>query len=213
MEDLLRCLRNGGVIIYPTETIYSLGGALSSRRATESVFNLKRRDSHDALNSIVYDIRQVEAFANIRFDLEARLLAAFGHRGVTVVLDANSWVASEPRGGGPTLGVRLATTELTRFLTQRVAEPLTNISAGYSLGEVGEGSLGSPFPSSVEEISEQILERVDYVIEAEHRPSGLPSTMVRVESEDRIVLLREGVLGSREIAELGVIVKTAEATG
>ena len=213
MEELLRCLREGGVMIYPTETIYSLGGALSSTKATQSVFNLKRRNVHEALNSIVYDLRQAEGFANIRFDLEARLLMEFGQRGLTVVLNAHPWVATEPRGGGPTLGVRLATTELTRFLTQRVAEPLTNISAGYSLVRDADNSTIVQYPSSIYDISSDILDHVDYVIEAEQKPTGLPSTMVRVVSEDRIVLLREGVLDKREIAQLGITIEPSEAAG
>ena len=204
MRELLECVRNGGVMIYPTETIYSIGGALSAKSATERVFALKGRESSNALLSIVFDVRQAEAFTVVRFDLEHRLLTEFGHQGLTLLLDSQPFVASEPRGGGPTLAVRLATTELTRLLTQRVAEPLTSISASYSNTLFPDIAQGDIVPVSLADIPKQLIEQVDYVIEAEHAPSGILSTIVRVESENRIVILREGVLPVHEFERLGL---------
>ena len=213
MRELLESVRNGGVIIYPTETIYSIGGALSSKRATETIFALKERDSSNPLLAIVFDVRQAEAFTVVRYDLEQFLLTEFGYRGLTLILDSRSFVASEPRGGGPTLGVRLATTELTRILTERVAEPLTSISASYFntlFPNVGQGDI---LPTSLDEIPHELAQEVDYVIEAEHPPSGILSTIARVVDENRIVILREGVLRASEIERYGLHIEHSETTG
>jgi L-threonylcarbamoyladenylate synthase len=212
-RELLESVRNGGTIIYSTETIYSIGGALSAKKATERVFTLKGRESSNALLSIVFDVRQAEAFADIRFDLEHRLLTEFGHRGLTLLLDSQPFVASEPRGGGSTLGVRLATTELTRILTERVAEPLTSISASYSNTLFPDVAQGDVVPVSLADIPSQLIEQVDYVIEAEHPPSGILSTIVRVAGENRIVILREGVLPVHEFERLGLDIEYSEAFG
>ncbi|HWF43443.1 MAG TPA: Sua5/YciO/YrdC/YwlC family protein [Candidatus Kapabacteria bacterium] len=213
MRSLLECVRKGGVIIYPTETIYSIGGALSAKRATETIFELKNRESSNALLSIVFDVRQAEAFTVIRFDLEVDLLSRFGHRGLTLLLDSQSFVASEPRGGGSTLGVRLATTELTRILTERVAEPLTSISASYTNTLFPDREQGDVMPISLADIPPQLIEQVDYTIEAEQPPSGILSTIARVENENRIVILREGVLPVHEIERSGLHIERAEKAG
>jgi L-threonylcarbamoyladenylate synthase len=195
--EVFECLRTGGVVIYPSETVYSLGGALSSIKATEKIFAVKSREKSKALLSIVFDLRQAESFCVFRFDLEYEFFRRFGEKGLTVLLDARPFVSTRVRGGADTLGVRLASTDLAREFTQRLAEPISSTMANFSNKLIPD--IDEMIPHRMSDVPQQLIDQVDYVIDGGELPNQLPSTVIRVEDENRIVLLREGVVKSDDI--------------
>jgi len=214
LEEIFGCLRTGGVIIYPTETVYGIGGALSSVNATEKIFALKDRARSLALLSITYDLRQAESFAQFRFGLEYRLFECFGAEGLTVVLDARAFVSTRVRGGANTLGVRLASTELCRLFTERLAEPLTTTMANLSNRLIPDAAKGDIIPRKLSDVPQVLIDQVDYAIDGGNLPEHFPSTVLRVVEEDRIIIYREGVLKRETIEkELGVTTTYAQLPG
>jgi L-threonylcarbamoyladenylate synthase len=214
LEEILTCLRNGGVIVYPTETVYGIGGALSSQNATEKIFTLKDRERSRALLSITYDLRQAESFAQFRFGIEYGLFECFGAEGLTVILDARNFVSSRVRGGANTLGVRLASTELCRVFTERLAEPLSTTMANLSNRLIPDPTKGDVIPRKLSDVPEALIEQVDYAIDGGNLPEHFPSTILRVVEEGRIIIYREGVLKREAIEkEFGVKIEYAELPG
>ena len=201
LEEVFECLRNGGVIIYPTETVYGLGGALSSNNATEKIFALKTRESSLALLSIAYDLRQAESFARFRFELEYDLFHRFGEKGMTVLLDARPFVSSRVRGGTTTLGIRLASTELCKLFTEKLAEPITSTMASLSNRLTPDIQAGEVIPRKLTDVPASLIAQVDFAIDGGTLSDSLPSTLVRVESENRIILYREGVVVKKDLEE------------
>ncbi|MEO6940783.1 MAG: L-threonylcarbamoyladenylate synthase [Candidatus Kapaibacterium sp.] len=208
-EEVFSCLKGGGLLIYPTETVYGIGGALSSSKATEKIFSIKSRAKDRPLFSIAYDLRQAESFADFRYQMEYKLFELFGDKGLTVVLNSRPFVSSRVRGGASTIGIRLASTEFCRTLTELLAEPLTSTIANLSNTLVP--SANECIPRKLSDVPESLMEDVDYAIDGGELPDHVPSTVIRVLDEDRIVLLREGVVSHDDIASLGVRVESAEA--
>ncbi len=214
LEEILERLRGGGVIVYPTETVYGIGGALSSPNATEKIFALKGRERSRALLSITYDLRQAESFAQFRFGIEYRLFECFGGEGLTVLLDARNFVSTRVRGGANTLGVRLASTELCRLFTERLAEPLSTTMANLSNRLIPDALKGDKIPLKLSDVPEALIDQVDYAIDGGNLPEHSPSTLLRVVEEDRIIIYREGVVKKEAIEkEFGVQVEYAEIPG
>jgi len=211
LEEVLECLRRGGVLVFPTETVYSIGGALSSANATEKIYTLKDRDRKLPLLSIAYDLRQAESFAQFRYSLEYRLFECFGNEGLTVILDARAFVSTRVRAGSATLGVRLASTELGRLFTERLAEPISSTMATASNRLIPDPALGDVIPRRLSDVPNSLIEQVDYAIDGGNLPEHWPSTILRVLDENRILSYREGVLKhDRIIEELGVTFEYAE---
>jgi L-threonylcarbamoyladenylate synthase len=204
MSEFIRALGDGAVVIYPSETIYALGGALSSVKATEKIFSLKARDESRAIFSIVYDLRQAESFCDFKYDLEYRLFGEYGHRGLTILLQSRPFVSSRARGGADTLGVRLASTELCRVITERIAEPLTSSSATLTNELISDIKRGDVLPDKIENIPQYLLDECEFVIDGGELPAHAPSTVIRVVGEDRIVLIREGVVLARDLEALNI---------
>ena len=180
---------NGGVIVYPTETIYGLGANALSVEAVERVFEIKQRDKsnpilvlipgEESLDQLVMEIPEV-ARALMKFFWPGPLTLVFkAAPGVSPILTANTGK----------IGVRLSSDEFCTKLLDICKIPITSTSANIS---------GGPNPTSVERINHSIKDVVDLVIDGGVLEIGKPSTVVDVSSGD-VRLLREGVISFDEI--------------
>lgn len=180
INQAVEVLRNDGVIVYPTDTIYGLGCSLGSAKAIDKIYQLKKRERHKPLSFICHDLQQVSQYAvltNQIFRLAKRLLPG----PYTLVVTASHLAPKVIQSAKQAVGIRIPNHAVTQQLVAALGQPLISTSANLS----GEDSLSDP-----KELEEVFGNRVDMILDAGILP-GDPSTVLDCTSED-IKLLRQG---------------------
>lgn len=182
VQEAARRLREGAIAIYPTETFYGLGAALSCPDAVRNVARLKGRTLDKPMPVIAGDEAQARALWLEVPDVAALLLRRFWPGPLTVVLRARHGLPFEVAPLGE-IGVRVSSHPVARALALAVG-PLVATSANLS---------GSGERARVQDIEPTLRAAVQVVLDAGETPGGRPSTVIGF-SGGRPVVLREGAV-------------------
>jgi L-threonylcarbamoyladenylate synthase len=174
----------GGVIAFPTDTLYGLGCSLFDVSAVEMVARLKRRDPSLAVISLIPEPRQVYGLAREVGDIAERLMARFWPGPLSLIFQAAPIVPARVRGAGGTVALRCPRDTLCQRLLDRIGGPVVSSSANLS---------GQRPAETADEVVRIFGNQLDLVIDGGPRHGGLPSTLVDV-SGTRPRLLRRGVI-------------------
>jgi L-threonylcarbamoyladenylate synthase len=198
VEKAVSMLRDGGVIAFPTDTVFGLG-AVMTLGSVERIYRLKGRPRDMALPLLLADSAQVDAVANDIPEAAWRLIKVFWPGALTLVLHKSPAVPDFITGGRQTVAVRLPRHHVPIALVRGVGRPLASTSANVS---------GRPSALTTDEVREQLGEKVDLVIEGGAVPGGRESTIVDLTGE-RPVVLRQGAIPLAELRTVvpGMIVK------
>ncbi len=193
-EEFLKCaedLRNGELVIFPTETVYGLGAVIDKDTALRAIFEAKGRPQDNPLIAHIHNIEQLEGLV-FKDDggLFESLASKFWPGPVTFILKKTDNISTVLSGGKDTVAVRLPAnriaTELIKACGLPVAAPSANIS-------------GLPSPTRAEHLKE-MLGRVKWIIETDPLEFGLESTIISLVGE-RPVLLRPGPVTIEKLKE------------
>jgi L-threonylcarbamoyladenylate synthase len=184
-------LRSGGVVAYPTDTLYGLAVDPRNDAAVERLFAVKGREAASAIALIAADATMAEEVAANGFgSLERRLASAFWPGPLTIVVPAASAMARALSPGG-TLGVRVPAHLVARRLSAAFGGCITATSANIA------GRLPSV---TADEVAAALGERVDFLVDAGPAPGGAPSTVVEL-VEGRPLLHRAGAVAWDRVLE------------
>lgn len=194
-------IRNGGLVVFPTETVYGLGADGTNPSATEKIYNAKGRPSDNPLIIHISDIKDAEkyAFVNSTYYL---LAEQFMPGPLTVVLPSKDTVPLTTRGGLTTVAVRCPENKIAHELIRLSGVPIAAPSANLS---------GSPSPTSVNHVIDDMYGRVDAIIDGGNCDFGLESTIVKIDADNKVTLLRPGKITVEDIEALGISVTIASA--
>jgi L-threonylcarbamoyladenylate synthase len=181
----------GGVIAFPTDTLYGLGCSLFDVSAVEMVARLKRRDPSLAVISLIPEPRQAYGLAAEISETAARLIDRYWPGPLSLIFRAAPIVPPRVRGAGGTVALRCPKDTLCQRLLERIGGPVVSSSANLS---------GQPPAQSAEEVLRVFGNQLDLVLDGGPRQGGVASTLVDV-SGTRPRLLRAGALDVS--AELG----------
>ena len=186
------CLKRGGVVAVPTDTLYGLAGDTFNAAAIERVFAIKERPEGMALPVLLADADQLPMVA-INIPADATVLAAKYWPGpLTLIMEKNPSLPPRLTAGGSTVAVRVPAHSVPRELARLLCRPITGTSANIS---------GSPDPKTIEELRSQVGDRVDCLVDCGPRPAGTASTIVDL-SGVTPKLIREGAIPFSDIAAL-----------
>jgi len=191
-------LAEGGVVAFPTETVYGLGADALSADAVAKVYALKGRPSNNPLIVHVSSIEMVKSVASQWPETADKLAQAFWPGPLTIVLPRNERVPDRVTGGGETVAIRMPAHEMARQLIEAFGGPIVGPSANAS---------GSISPTAAAHVAESLGERVP-VLDGGPCERGIESTVVRVE-HDSVSILRLGVIGRGEIERVVPVVETS----
>lgn len=189
LSEAVRIIMQGGIAIYPTETVYGIGVRYDDERALARLFDLKGRDSHKA---VLLLLPRSEDLQRISRDVppEARLLAErFWPGPLTLVVPAAPNLSALVTGHGTTVGCRVSSNASAALLVLACGIPITSTSANLS---------GGPNPAAVSDISPDVLARADVIIDAGPTPGTLPSTVYDL-SHKPFRCVRPGVIPEADI--------------
>ncbi len=193
IERAAEILRRGGLVGFPTETVYGLGADALSAEAIASVFAAKGRPADNPLILHLSEIPQIDLYAHLN-QPAVNLAERFMPGPFTLVLPSRAIVPSIARAGLSTVALRIPDHEIARTLIA-LAGPLVAPSANLS---------GRPSPTRAEHVIADLDGRIDAVLDGGACRVGLESTVVDLSGE-RPRLLRPGHIGREEVEEfLGV---------
>ena len=191
LEKAVRSLGNGGVVVFPTDTLYGLGADVFSLPALQRIFSIKGRPADLALPVLVAGLDQVEAVALPMSSQARRLAQRFWPGPLTLVMHRSPDLPDLVTGGADTVAVRMPDHLVPIALARRLGHPITGTSANLS---------GQPDLLDLGALENQLGNLVDHIIQTGPVPAGTASTIMDV-TGDAPQLLREGAISLEEILE------------
>lgn len=181
INKALAVLKNGGIILYPTDTVWGIGCDASNTEAVERVYRLKARSDAKALITLVADEAMLEATVD-DIPEAARQIVAVATSPVTIVYDRPHALAPNLRAADGSAAVRITSESFSHGLCKALGRAIVSTSANIS---------GRPTPQCFDEIDEHILQGVDYVAQAGRQGHCTkPSSVIKVDSHGRITIIR-----------------------
>ena len=187
--DIVRVLRDDGVIVYPTDTFYGLGGNCFSQKALQRIFKIKRRSGLKGLPVLVSDKKMAIALISEHPPVFDALSARFWPGPLTFILKAAPHLPGRLVGPARTIGIRFPAVAWLQALIREAGFPIIATSANIS----GRSETASPG-----EAARRFHEKVDLIVDGGPTPGGLPSTVVDLTGE-KPVLIREGVISRNDL--------------
>ncbi|MDV3103114.1 L-threonylcarbamoyladenylate synthase [Thermococcus waiotapuensis] len=185
-------LKRGGLVAFPTETVYGLGADALNESATRRIFEAKGRPADNPLIVHIAEVEWLEKLAKEVPEKAWELAEKFWPGPLTIVLPARDTVPRTTTGGLDTVAVRMPAhpiaLELIRLSDVPVAAPSANIS-------------GRPSPTSADHVIEDFYGKIDCIVDGGETPIGVESTVVDLTSEVP-VLLRPGGLPVEELSKV-----------
>jgi len=183
IAEAAAALRRGGLVAYPTETLYGLGALAGDAAAVARLAAAKGRPDGKPMPLLAADLAQLEQVAALD-PLSRRLGEAFWPGPLTLVVPAAAGLPGPILGGGRTVGVRVTSGAVAAALCRAAGGALVATSANLA---------GQPPVARAEALDPALCARLDLVLDGGPAPGGPPSTVVAVEGE-RLVLLRAGAI-------------------
>ncbi len=177
-------LRNGGLAVFPTETVYGLGGNGLDANAAARIYAAKGRPSDNPLILHIADPAEAERYA-VTNALYYRLARAFMPGPLTVILPKRDNVPRETTGGLDTVALRCPAHPVAHRLIELAGIPIAAPSANLS---------GKPSPTSAAHVAQDMDGRVEMILDGGECEIGLESTIVKLDDGDSLTLLRPGAV-------------------
>ncbi|HIO21060.1 MAG TPA: threonylcarbamoyl-AMP synthase [Nitrospirales bacterium] len=177
-------LRNGGVVAFPTETVYGIGARAYDEQAIRRIFAIKARPHNNPLIVHVASIEQVDSLVADIAESAKNLMATFWPGALTIVLPGSARVPQVITGGLTTVAVRMPDHPVASTLIRLLGEPIAAPSANRS---------GRPSPTHVEHVHRDVGNDVDMVLDGGTCRIGLESTVIDM-SLDIPCILRSGAI-------------------
>lgn len=175
LETALRVLRSGGIIVYPTDTVWGIGCDATNEEAVRRIYALKQREDSKSMLVLLDSAAKLDYYVDVPETAEQLLEAnecspAEALRPLTIIYPNARHLAPNLIAEDGSLGIRITNEPFSKALCAQLKRPIVSTSANIS---------GEPTPRHFREISEQILDNTDYNClfrrddEAEHEPSSI----------------------------------------
>ena len=182
-------IKSGGLVAFPTETVYGLGGDATNPMAAKKIYAAKGRPSDNPLIIHISSPEQAEGYAYTG-ELYYKLAQRFMPGPLTVVMTARESVPLETRGGLSTVAVRCPSNPIARSLIELSGVPIAAPSANLS---------GSPSPTTAQHVIDDLSGRIEAIIDGGDSAFGVESTIVKIEDDGTLTLLRPGSITVDEL--------------
>ena len=194
-------IRSGGLVVFPTETVYGLGGDATNPEAAKKIYTAKGRPSDNPLIIHISDPSDAEKYAYTT-EMYELLAEKFMPGPLTVILKSRDIIPQETRGGLDTVAVRCPENTIARDLITMSGVPIAAPSANLS---------GSPSPTKLSHVVDDMSGRVDAIIDGGECEIGLESTIISCDPDGGLTLLRPGKITVDELCAFCPSLRIADA--
>ncbi len=188
-------IRSGGLVVFPTETVYGLGADATDEDAVSSIFNAKGRPSDNPLIIHIAEPSDADKYAYTS-ELYFALAERFMPGPLTIIMKSRENIPKRTRGGLDTVAVRCPEAIIARELIRLSGTPIAAPSANLS---------GSPSPTSAKHVIDDMMGRVDIILDGGDADFGLESTIVKIEQDETLTLLRPGKITVEELSRIATV--------
>ena len=192
VEMGISILKQGGIVAFPTDTVYGLGACANIPQAVKRVYQVKERPQNMALPLLLAHTSQISEVAELVPQIAWLLADKFLPGALTIVLYKSNSVSDIITAGGKTVAVRVPAHPVPVALAQGLGAPIAGTSANLS---------GKPSALTAGEVYSQFGDKIDLVIDGGRCPGGRESTIIDVTGETPVVL-REGALSREELKQV-----------
>lgn len=179
----VRTLREGGLILYPTDTIWGIGCDATSDEAVRRVYALKQRADHKAMLTLADSPGRVMGYVDAIPDIAWDLIE-LSERPLTIIYPHGRNLAPSLLGPDGSVGIRVTRERFSHALCERFRRPIVSTSANLSRQAA---------PGCYDEVSQEIIRGVDYVVHYRRtdRSTARPSSIIRLGADGTIQVIRE----------------------
>lgn len=189
LKEPAKILKNGGIVVFPTETVYAIGTNGLNEEAVKRLYKTKQRPSTKPMSLLVSDIEMVKKITKNISEKEYQLMEKFFPGPFTLVLKKNNMIPDTVTAGKDTVGIRMPENVIAQELIKIAGVPIAAPSANIS---------DKPSGTNIEMIWEDFKEKVDFWIDGGESKIGIPSTIVQV-IKGKACVLREGNISKEEL--------------
>lgn len=182
IKQAVECLRRGGIILYPTDTVWGLGCDATNEAAVRRIYEIKRRQDAKAMLCLVDKADRIQRYFRHIPDVAWDIFDA-ADSSVSVILDGADGVAPSLVAEDGSLGIRVTREQFSHDICYRLQRPLVSTSANIS---------GEPTARTFREISEEIKSQVDYICyfrRGDNIP-GAPSRIIKLGADSSVKIIR-----------------------
>ncbi len=182
MEKALEILKNGGTILYPTDTIWGIGCDATNVEAIAKIFDIKNREKNKSMIILVESERRLQDLVDV--PEMAWQIIDLSEKPVTIVYENPRNLPKELLAEDGSIGIRLVKDDFCKKLIGKLNKPLVSTSANFS---------GEKSPLKFSDISQELVNAVDYAVEENREKvsqySG--SSVIKIWNDGRVKVLRE----------------------
>ena len=184
LQAALKVLREGGVIIYPTDTVWGIGCDATNASAVARVYEIKRRVDSKAMLVLLDEAGKLQGYMDKVPDTAWMLLeASEGQKPMTIIYPKAKNLAANLLAEDGSVGIRITEELFSKALCEQLRCPIVSTSVNIS---------GEPAAKTFQQISPELLEAVDYVCEYRRNDNTIhkPSSIIKIDEKERITIIR-----------------------
>ena len=183
VKKAIEVMKNGGVILYPTDTVWGIGCDATNAEAVKRVYEIKKREDSKALICLVDSPDRLSRYVRNVPDVVWDMID-LSTKPLTIIYENATGLAPNLLAEDGSVGIRVTSEEFSKALCFRFQKPIVSTSANIS---------GEPTARTFDEISDEIKEAVDYVVRYNQRckEKHQPSSIVKVKANGEFTIVRE----------------------
>lgn len=184
IEKGANIIKNGGIVVFPTETVYGIGTNALNENAVKKLYEVKKRPLNKPISLLVNSIEMIETIAKDITEEEYKIIKKYFPGPLTIILKKKDIVPSIVTAGGETVGIRMPENKIALDLIKYSGVPIATPSANIS---------GRPSGIEIQTIKQDFGEKVDYYIDGGKSKIGVASTIVQVVN-GKPKIIRQGIV-------------------
>lgn len=192
LEEPAQIIKNGGIVVFPTETVYGIGANALNAEAVKKIYEIKKRPLSKPITLLVNSIDMIERVAKDITPFEYAIIKKFFPGPLTIILQKKDVIPDIVTSGGSTVGIRMPANEIALELINRAGVPLATPSANIS---------DKPSKTNIKDVMSDFPEGVDCFIDGGKSKIGVASTIVQV-IDGVPHILRQGTITEEQINKL-----------
>ena len=192
IKDSAQTLKNGGIVVFPTETVYGIGANIWDETAVKRLYEVKQRPFDKPISLLVSSIDMINEVAKDITELEYALMKEFFPGPFTIILKKKDIVPNIVTANLDTVGIRLPANEIALRLIKYAEIPIATTSSNIS---------GKPSVTNLGDVMSEFEGKVDCFIDGGPSEIGVASTIVQV-IDSKVHILREGSISKAQIDKM-----------
>jgi len=182
INNALKVLKQGGIILYPTDTVWGIGCDATNFKAIEKIYALKQRNESKSLICLVNDLRMLNYYIEYVPETAYDILK-YADKPTTIIYDKPIRISQNLIAKNNTLAIRVVKEPFCNLLIKKLRRPIVSTSANIS---------NQRTPKSFKEISKEVLKGVDYVVNLpDVKKAVKPSAIIKLTTDGKVTIIRK----------------------